>query len=89
VLRVGCSSADVKVRSDRLIMRALKRFVESEGAAGGLDGSIASLPLSGNLPDMHADTKSYIELQNIYREQAARDCSAVGVHVQVMMLAPV
>lgn len=69
-------------------MRGLKRFVEREGAAGGLDGSIATLPLSGNLPDMHADTKSYIELQNIYREQAGRDCSAVAAHVQVIMLAP-
>jgi len=64
-------------------MRALKRFVDQEGAARELEGSIATLPLSGYLPDMHADTKSYIELQNIYREQAARDCAAVGVHVQV------
>jgi len=66
-------------------MRALKRFVDQEGAARELEGSIATLPLSGYLPDMHADTKSYIELQNIYREQAARDCAAVGAHVQVML----
>ena len=66
-----------------LIMRALKRFVASEGAArDGVDGSIATLPLSGNLPNMHADTKSYIELQNIYREQAARDCAAVTAHAE-------
>jgi amyloid beta precursor protein binding protein 1 len=65
-------------------MRALKRFVENEGQAREVDGSIATLPLSGNLPDMHADTKSYVELQNIYREQAARDRAAVAAHLQVM-----
>ena len=37
-------------------MRALKRFVENEGQAREVDGSIATLPLSGNLPDLHADT---------------------------------
>jgi len=84
--------ADPKVQDDSdclepfwLIMRALKRFVDQEGAARELEGSIATLPLSGNLPDMHADTKSYIELQNIYREQAARDCAAVGAHVQAVL----
>ncbi len=65
-------------------MRALKRFVENEGQAREVDGSIATLPLSGNLPDMHADTKSYVELQNIYREQAARDRAAVAAHLQVI-----
>jgi hypothetical protein len=67
-------------------MRALKKFVENEGAARDIDGSIPTLPLSGNLPDMHADTKSYIELQNIYRDQAARDCAAVSAHLQVSIL---
>uniref|UniRef100_A0A7S0EYA2 NEDD8-activating enzyme E1 regulatory subunit n=1 Tax=Hanusia phi TaxID=3032 RepID=A0A7S0EYA2_9CRYP len=57
-----------------IIVRALREFVEGEG--GGC------LPLSGMLPDMHADTKSYIDLQNIYREQATRDCSQVSARVQ-------
>ena len=70
-------------------MRALKRFVATEGAARGADGSIPTLPLSGNLPDMHADTKSYVELQNIYREQAARECAAVGKCVSVCVRARV
>ena len=73
----------------RLIVRAIKRFVENEGAAReGVEGSISMLPLSGNLPDMHADTKSYIELQNIYREQASRDHLAVSAHLEVLAACP-
>lgn len=38
-----------------VIVAALKRFVENEGRG--------CLPLSGALPDMHSDTKSFIQLQ--------------------------
>ena len=44
-------------------------FVESEGAG--------RLPLSGSLPDMHSDTKSYVELQTLYKKKAAAECSTV------------
>jgi len=60
-----------------LVVRGLRLFVDNEG--GG------RLPLSGNLPDMHADTKSYIALQNLYREQAQRDTAAVVAHVQKVL----
>lgn len=39
---------------------ALKEFVETEGC----------LPIKGVLPDMAADTTSYITLQQIYQRQA-------------------
>jgi hypothetical protein len=44
-----------------LLLRALRRFVDGEGRG--------HLPLSGALPDMHADTRSYIELHSIFRAQ--------------------
>jgi hypothetical protein len=40
-----------------ILVRALKAFVDKYGF----------LPLSGSLPDMHSDTKSYVELQTLYR----------------------
>lgn len=42
---------------------ALKNFVSRNG----------TLPLPGNIPDMSSATKSYINLQNIYREKARAD----------------
>jgi NEDD8-activating enzyme E1 regulatory subunit len=32
-----------------------------------------TLPLSASLPDMKADTKSYVHLQNLYKEQAKQE----------------
>lgn len=52
-----------------ILARALRDFVENEGH--GL------LPLPGVLPDMTADTSSYINLQNVYRAQAAHDAEIV------------
>lgn len=52
-----------------ILSRALRDFVENEG--GGL------LPLPGVLPDMTADTASYINLQNVYRSQSVHDAEIV------------
>uniref|UniRef100_A0A2P2I2D0 NEDD8-activating enzyme E1 regulatory subunit n=2 Tax=Hirondellea gigas TaxID=1518452 RepID=A0A2P2I2D0_9CRUS len=52
-------------------------------ALAGLQTFVTSnkrLPVTGALPDMTADSVSYIKLQNIYREQAAQDCEAVLRH---------
>jgi amyloid beta precursor protein binding protein 1 len=46
--------------------------VEAEGAG--------SLPLLGTLPDMTADTASYIELANVYRDKAKADAMRVHAH---------
>ncbi|KAI9683612.1 MAG: hypothetical protein M1829_004916 [Trizodia sp. TS-e1964] len=35
------------------------------------------LPLSGSLPDMKAQTKDYVELQNIYKSKARKDATEV------------
>eukprot|EP00290_Baffinella_frigidus_P008012 CAMPEP_0180130334 /NCGR_PEP_ID=MMETSP0986-20121125/7813_1 /TAXON_ID=697907 /ORGANISM="non described non described, Strain CCMP2293" /LENGTH=559 /DNA_ID=CAMNT_0022070101 /DNA_START=40 /DNA_END=1719 /DNA_ORIENTATION=+ len=57
-----------------IVVAALKRFVDCEGKG--------SLPLSGALPDMHSDTKSFIQLQDIYKHQAAKEYAQVSAHVQ-------
>ncbi len=50
-----------------LNVAAIRAFYEREGV----------LPLSGALPDMTADTKSYVSLQRIFAEKAAEDARAV------------
>jgi amyloid beta precursor protein binding protein 1 len=35
-----------------------------------------TLPVSATLPDMHTDTKSYVELQTIYKDQARKERDA-------------
>lgn len=51
------------------MVKALKEFIENDNNG--------TLPLSGVLPDMTADTESYINLQNIYRQQAMQDADNV------------
>lgn len=46
---------------------ALREHVQSEG----------SLPVKGSLPDMAADTKSYVTLQQIYMKQAHAQSEAI------------
>ena len=53
---------------------ATERFVNGEG--GGF------LPLVGTLPDMTADTQTYVQLQQMYAQQAAADIAAVQAHVR-------
>ncbi|PVU88621.1 hypothetical protein BB561_005762 [Smittium simulii] len=47
-----------------IIVKAIKEFVSSEVYGNG------KLPLIGTIPDMKADTKRYIELQEIYKKKA-------------------
>ena len=37
------------------------------------------LPLNGTIPDMTADTSTYVQLQQIYAQQAAADVAAAGI----------
>ena len=39
------------------------------------------LPVRGSIPDMTSDSERYIQLQNVYREQAAQDIAAVTQHL--------
>ena len=60
-----------------IISRAVKDFVENEG--NGL------LPVKGSIPDMFSDSKSYIELQSIYKEKANQDFLEVFKKVQTLL----
>lgn len=51
------------------MIRALKDFVQEDNGD--------RLPLPGVLPDMTADTETFIHLQNIYRQQALLDSDNV------------
>jgi len=57
-----------------VISRAVKDFVENEGNG--------HLPVKGSIPDMFSDSKSYINLQNIYKEKATQDFEEVYKKVQ-------
>ncbi|KAJ3321813.1 NEDD8-activating enzyme E1 regulatory subunit [Boothiomyces sp. JEL0866] len=48
-----------------IMLKALQLFVENEGKG--------QLPLPGSVPDMKADTESYVLLQKLYHEKADSD----------------
>ncbi|KAJ3276545.1 NEDD8-activating enzyme E1 regulatory subunit [Terramyces sp. JEL0728] len=48
-----------------ILLKALKSFIENEGNG--------SLPLPGSVPDMKADTESYVTLQKLFHHKAEAD----------------
>ncbi|CEM23995.1 unnamed protein product [Vitrella brassicaformis CCMP3155] len=50
-------------------------------AVAQFESACGRLPLSGTLPDMTADTDSFIKLQSIYRQRAEGDVAAVRASV--------
>jgi amyloid beta precursor protein binding protein 1 len=58
-----------------LLAHAVNRFWEKEGH---------TLPLSGTLPDMKAQSDDYIELQNFYKAKAKSDIQLVLVEVRTI-----
>jgi len=60
-----------------ILARAVREFVEKEG--GGL------LPLRGTLPDMTADSKRFINLQQIYKQEAANHMRNVTNHMHAIL----
>ncbi|GLV33977.1 beta-Amyloid precursor protein binding protein 1 [Carabus blaptoides fortunei] len=60
-----------------IMTRALAEFVENEGQG--------CLPLKGSLPDMTADTTSYISLQQLYHKQANADTEIVHRRTQQLL----
>ncbi|XP_021352742.1 NEDD8-activating enzyme E1 regulatory subunit-like isoform X1 [Mizuhopecten yessoensis] len=52
-----------------ILVRAIQQFVEGEGKG--------ALPVRGTIPDMTADSERYIQLQQVYRNQAAEDVAIV------------
>ncbi|KAF9420694.1 NEDD8-activating enzyme E1 regulatory subunit [Podila epigama] len=62
-----------------IIARAVREFVEDVEQSGGF------LPLSGTIPDMKAQTDSYVTLQNIYKTKAKKDVQCVLGRVQSLL----
>ncbi|KAF2888253.1 hypothetical protein ILUMI_17920 [Ignelater luminosus] len=62
-----CTNLTSESSSFWIICAALRELVQSEG----------SLPVRGSLPDMAADTTSYVTLQQLYQRQAQLQAEAV------------
>ena len=60
------------------LVRALRDFVANEGAG-------VSLPVTGELPDMHSSTSNYIALQKVYGDKHANDRSAFEAHLRAAL----
>ncbi|KAF3169041.1 hypothetical protein TWF225_009459 [Orbilia oligospora] len=71
-----CTSLTKESTQFWVIARAIKEFSERN------DGL---LPLPGALPDMKAESKDYIRLQNIYKSKARADLAAVVGIVQDLL----
>ncbi|KAI9199809.1 Nedd8 activating enzyme E1 subunit 1 [Polychytrium aggregatum] len=57
--------------------RAVRDFVNNEGNG--------SLPLTGKIPDMKADTESFVALQTLYRNQAQADVAHISQRVEALL----
>jgi len=55
-----------------LMASAVRTFVHNEG----------KLPLMGTIPDMTADTRSYVALQQIFRDKGLRDADVIKGYLQ-------
>ncbi|KAF2239975.1 hypothetical protein EV356DRAFT_438073 [Viridothelium virens] len=67
-----CCINEVQRTNFWIITRAVKTFHQQHG----------SLPLPGSLPDMKAQSKDYIELQNVYKAKARKDVAEVLSHAR-------
>ncbi|XP_068148334.1 nedd8-activating enzyme E1 regulatory subunit [Drosophila tropicalis] len=65
----ACEQLNKKSNPFWIMAKALKHFVTEENSG--------YVPLPGVLPDMTANTESYIALQHVYRQQALHDADQV------------
>lgn len=72
----ACSNISSKSTNFWLLIRALREFVEKG------DGS---LPLPGSLPDMKAQSSTYIELQRLYKNKARMDVQRLQHHLEEIL----
>ncbi|CAK6973357.1 NEDD8-activating enzyme E1 regulatory subunit [Scomber scombrus] len=72
-----CSNISSQTTSFWVMLRAVKDFVHNEGNG--------SLPVRGTIPDMIADSQKFINLQNVYREKAMQDATAVCKHTECLL----
>ncbi|KAF8466212.1 hypothetical protein BDZ91DRAFT_725792 [Kalaharituber pfeilii] len=64
-----------------IIARAVMDFVSDPQQGNG------QLPLSGAVPDMKAESRDYVRLQNLYRQKAAHDVEMVTLNVTRILAA--
>ncbi|KAG0378282.1 NEDD8-activating enzyme E1 regulatory subunit [Mortierella sp. AD032] len=62
-----------------ILTRAVRDFVSDHSKSAGL------LPLSGTIPDMKAQTDSYVTLQSIYKTKAKQDVQEVSKLVDTVL----
>ncbi|KAF9924370.1 NEDD8-activating enzyme E1 regulatory subunit [Linnemannia zychae] len=62
-----------------ILTRAVRNFVNDHEKSEGL------LPLSGTIPDMKAQTDSYVTLQSIYKTKAKQDVKEVSKQVDAVL----
>ncbi|TNN80482.1 NEDD8-activating enzyme E1 regulatory subunit [Liparis tanakae] len=72
-----CNDITSQTPSFWVMLRAVKEFTLNQGNG--------SLPVRGTIPDMIADSQKFINLQNVYREKAMQDASAVSKHVECLL----
>ncbi|KAJ1940186.1 hypothetical protein FBU59_003886, partial [Linderina macrospora] len=75
--RFDPAAQDITAQSDKfwIMAHALRAYMATPYADG-------QLPLSGTIPDMKADTKSYIALQRVYKQKADADKTEYARHVR-------
>ncbi|ORX67410.1 putative NEDD8-activating enzyme E1 regulatory subunit [Linderina pennispora] len=71
------AAQNITAKSEKfwIMAHALRAYMASPYADG-------QLPLSGTIPDMKADTKSYIALQRVYKQKADADKAEYARHVR-------
>ncbi|KAG0357502.1 NEDD8-activating enzyme E1 regulatory subunit-like protein [Gamsiella multidivaricata] len=74
-----CENLTVESDNFWILARAVRDFVNDPSKSGGL------LPLSGTIPDMKAQTDSYVTLQNIYKTKAKQDVQEVSRIVESLL----
>ncbi|MCO5596227.1 hypothetical protein L7F22_050287 [Adiantum nelumboides] len=72
----ACSSISSKSTNFWLLVRALREFVEKG------DGN---LPLPGSLPDMKAQSSTYVQLQKLYKNKASRDVQQLQHYLEEIL----
>ncbi|KAJ2671903.1 hypothetical protein IWW42_003165 [Coemansia sp. RSA 1085] len=74
----AAKTIDAQTSNFWLLVNALRRYLESEYAQG-------MLPHSGAIPDMKADTASYVSLQRIYKQKAESDKRQLRCHLHEVL----
>ncbi|KAF9434216.1 NEDD8-activating enzyme E1 regulatory subunit [Entomortierella beljakovae] len=74
-----CENLTAKSSDFWILTRAVRDFVNDHSKSSGL------LPLSGTIPDMKAQTESYVTLQGIYKLKSKQDAYEVSKFVESLL----